>query len=91
MMKDNIHVKQHICQKQLLDQEICVLLVKYKQFLHIVSRYPLLAYGQGCNSVLQLDCMKRFECDVMIGRYYPLMPARYVKYLKFFSLELSTN
>ena len=38
----------------------------------------LLPYGQGSNSVMQADWLKTFECDVMIGHCYPVMPPHYV-------------
>ena len=33
--------------------------------------------NQGSNSVMQADWLKTFECDVMIGHYYPVMLAHY--------------
>ncbi len=51
----------------------------------------LLPYGQGSNSVMQSDWLKTFECDVMIGHYYAVMPAHYVKCSKILDLERSTK
>ena len=38
----------------------------------------LLPYSHVSNSVLQADWLQTFECDVVMGHYYPGMPARYV-------------
>ena len=43
--------------------------------INIVCVHSLLPYDQGSNSVIQSDWLKTFECDVMIGHYYPVMPA----------------
>ena len=35
----------------------------------------LLPYGQVSNSVIQSDRLKTCKCDVMMGHYYPVIPA----------------
>ena len=39
----------------------------------------LLPYGQDSYSVLQADWLKMFEFNVIMGHYYPVIPAHYVK------------
>ena len=41
-------------------------------------KYLLLPCSRGSNSVMQPDRLKKFECDVMKGHYYPVMPAHHV-------------
>ena len=48
----------------------------------VVQKEPkdkgLLTYCQGRNSVMQADLLITFERDVMIGHFYPILPAHYV-------------
>ena len=40
--------------------------------------FVFLPYDRGSSSVMRANWLKTFEFDVVIGHYYPVMPAHYI-------------